>query len=78
MVAALQERGLIARLPDPADRRRRVLRLTGPGSALLDRLRDDVEAVEARMLGPLTTEQAGEFRRYVTACRAALSQRPPH
>ncbi len=78
MIAVLEERGLIARLPDPADRRRRVLRLTAPGRALLDRLRDDVVAVEARMLASFTAGQAAEFRRYVIACRAALAEQPPH
>jgi DNA-binding MarR family transcriptional regulator len=78
MVAALEERDLVARLADPEDRRRRVLRLTEQGMALLDRLRDDVVAVEARMLASLTAQQAAEFRRYVIACRAALSAHPPH
>jgi DNA-binding MarR family transcriptional regulator len=78
MVTVLEQRGLIARRPDPADRRKRVLRLTGEGQALLDRLRDDVAAVQARMLGPLTDEQAAEMRDYLTRCRAAIAERPPH
>jgi DNA-binding MarR family transcriptional regulator len=78
MVTVLEERGLIARRPDPSDRRRRVLRLTGPGRALLDQLRDEVAAVEARMIAPLTPEQADDLRRYVSTCRGALSDRPPH
>jgi DNA-binding MarR family transcriptional regulator len=78
MVAVLEERGLIARLPDSADRRRRVLRLTWEGVALLDRLRDDVAAVETRMLASFTAEEADEFRRFLTTCRGALAERPPH
>lgn len=78
MVAVLEERGLIARLPDPADRRRRVLRLTEQGAGLLDQLRDQVAEVEARMVAPLTPEQAADLRGYVVTCRAALSGRPPH
>ncbi|WP_245664895.1 MarR family winged helix-turn-helix transcriptional regulator [Actinoplanes subtropicus] len=78
MVAVLEERGLIARLRDPADRRRRVLRLTEPGVALLDRVRDQVAAVEAGMLAPLTDREAAAFRRYVIACRGALAEHPPH
>jgi DNA-binding MarR family transcriptional regulator len=78
MIAVLEERGLIERRPDPADRRRRVLRLTGPGAALLDRLRGDVAAVEQRMLASLSGDQSDELRRYVVTCRAALSERPPH
>jgi len=78
MVAVLEERGLLERRPDPADRRRRVLRLTGSGAALLDRLRPEVAAVEERMIASLTAGQAEQFRDYVVACRGALSERPPH
>ena len=78
MVAALEDRGLILRHPDPDDRRRRVLRLTDAGTAFLVDARDDVEAVEAQMLAPLTATQAASFREYVTACRAALASTPPH
>jgi DNA-binding MarR family transcriptional regulator len=78
MVGALEDRGLVSRLPDPADRRRRVLRLTEAGKELLDQVRGDVQAIEARMLSPLASTEAEEFRRYVTLCRGALSSAPPH
>jgi DNA-binding MarR family transcriptional regulator len=78
MVGVLEERGLLLRAPDPGDRRRRVLRLTGAGQALLDRLRGDVAAVEDRMLSALAPEEARALRRYVTACRGALASTPPH
>jgi DNA-binding MarR family transcriptional regulator len=78
MVGVLEERDLVLRHPDPGDRRRRVLRLTPQGQKLLDRVRADVEAVEERMLAPLAPDQADDLRRYVTACRAALSSSPPH
>jgi DNA-binding MarR family transcriptional regulator len=78
MVTALEQRGLIERRPDPADRRRRVLRLTAQGRELLDELREDVAAVEARMVAPLDATQADDLRRYIVACRGALAERPPH
>lgn len=78
MVTVLEGRGLIERRPDPADRRRRVLRLTGPGKDLLDRIRGDVAAVERRMLTSLTPAEADQLRGYVVACRAALAEQPPH
>jgi len=78
MVAVLEERGLLERRPDPADRRRRVLRLTGAGATLLDRLRPEVAAVERRMLAALSAAEADELRRSVIACRGALAERPPH
>ncbi|MGY1821647.1 MarR family winged helix-turn-helix transcriptional regulator [Geodermatophilus sp. SYSU D00079] len=77
MVAALEERGLLSRVPDPRDRRRRVLRLTGPGRDLLDRYRDEVGRLESRMVAPLSSGQAEDLRRYVLLCRAALDSQPP-
>jgi DNA-binding MarR family transcriptional regulator len=78
MVGVLEDRGLLLRDADPADRRRRVLRLTDDGRALLTRLREEVAAVEARMLSPLTADEAEDLRRYVVACRGALADAPPH
>jgi DNA-binding MarR family transcriptional regulator len=78
MVTALEQSGLIERRTDPVDRRRRVLRLTARGRQLLDGLREEVAAVEARMLAPLDAAQADDLRRYIVACRAALAETPPH
>lgn len=78
MIGVLEGRGLILRLPDPDDRRRRVLRLTTEGRELLDRVRADVDAVEERMLSPLAADEVDDLRRYVAACRGALSSSPPH
>jgi DNA-binding MarR family transcriptional regulator len=78
MVGVLEDRGLILRHPDAADRRRRVIRLTPEGQELLDSVRADVAAVEERMLSPLAGGEAEDLRRMVAACRRALSSAPPH
>ena len=78
MVRVLEERGLIERVPDPGDRRRRVLRLTDAGRELLDQVRGDVDEVEALMLSPLDTDEAEALHRYLAACRAVLASAPPH
>ena len=78
MVGVLEERGLLARRPDPADRRRRVLRLTSSGQELLDRVRADVAAVEERMLSALAPDEAEDLRRSVVSCRGALAGAPAH
>jgi DNA-binding MarR family transcriptional regulator len=78
LVTALEERGLVHRVRDPHDRRRRVLRLTRAGRALLDRRAADAAAIEARMLTGLAGDEAAELRRLVVHCRAALHDRAPH
>lgn len=78
MVGVLERRGLVLRHSDPGDRRRRVLRLTAEGQELLDHVRADVDAVEERMLAPLAADEVDDLRRYVAACRGALSGSSPH
>ena len=78
MVAALQERQLIERHRDEQDRRRLVLALTPQGRKLLRRLRDQVAALEDRMLAGLTDHQILQLRSSLLSCRAALSGHLPH
>jgi DNA-binding MarR family transcriptional regulator len=78
MVTTLMARGLIERHRDPADRRRLVIGLTANGSALIRRYRGKVGDLERRMLSGLTEEQVEDLRRYLFACRVALSDGPPH
>jgi DNA-binding MarR family transcriptional regulator len=78
MVGVLEQRGLLVRVPDPDDRRRRLLRLTPAGRMVLDDLRETVAAVEDRMLAPLTAAEARALRSYMISCRGALASTPPH
>jgi DNA-binding MarR family transcriptional regulator len=75
MVRALEERRLVERHRDAADRRRLVLALTSDGRELLRRYRGRVAALEERMLSGLTGEQAAELRRGLVMCRANLAGR---
>jgi DNA-binding MarR family transcriptional regulator len=77
MVTTLQERGLLERHRDPADRRRLVLALTTPGRRLLGRYRGKIAALEEEMLSGLTTRQATELRKSLQSCREKMSKRPP-
>jgi DNA-binding MarR family transcriptional regulator len=72
MVTALLDRGLIERHRDHADRRRLVIALTAEGRRCLDELRPAVVALEAEMLAPLTTDEAGTMRSSILRCRDAL------
>ena len=73
MVRALEDRGLVERHRDPADRRRLVLALTADGRTLLRRYRGAVAELEKRMLAGLTAGEAAELRRGLNACRVSLT-----
>lgn len=80
MIATLEERGLIERHRDQADRRRLAIALSPAGRELLDRYRDQVAAMEARMLYGITKPQIAALRRSLAACHANLAAdqpRPP-
>jgi DNA-binding MarR family transcriptional regulator len=76
MITALEDRGLIERYRDRADRRRLVVALTANGRELLDRYRDEVAALEAQMLTGLTKAEVSTLRRSMHACRANLARKP--
>ena len=72
----LEERGLIERHRDQADRRRLAIALTPAGHELLDRYRDQVTALEARMLDGITKPRS-PLRRSLGTCHANLPQSSP-
>jgi DNA-binding MarR family transcriptional regulator len=61
MLDRLSRRRLVRKLRDPADGRRRVLRVTSEGRELLAQVADLVTAVEADFLEPLTPVQRTTF-----------------
>jgi DNA-binding MarR family transcriptional regulator len=73
MITALEGRGLIERHRDQADRRRLVVALTSSGRELLDDYRDQVAALEERMLAGLSSGETSQLRRSLHACRANLA-----
>jgi DNA-binding MarR family transcriptional regulator len=78
MVSALRDLELIERHRDERDRRRLVLALTPAGRKLLGRYRDQVAALEDRMLVGLTDRQIVQMRESLLSCRAALTGHLPH
>lgn len=74
MITALESRALIRRHRDKTDRRRLVVALTDEGRALLDRCRDDVDALEAAMLSGLSPGQTKALRSALAICYANLSK----
>ncbi|KAA0018455.1 MarR family winged helix-turn-helix transcriptional regulator [Antrihabitans cavernicola] len=57
----LQHRGLIAREPDPADRRARLLSITPTGQKLRNSAQTAIQANEQSLLGTLTAADQRKF-----------------
>jgi DNA-binding MarR family transcriptional regulator len=62
----LGERGLVERTPDPDDRRRNVITITGPGRQHLRHLDQLVDAVQDRLLAPLTQPERDQLAGLLT------------
>jgi DNA-binding MarR family transcriptional regulator len=59
----LQAAGLIARRPDPADRRARLLSITPDGSRVRQRVQSEIQRNEERVLAELPPADRGSFLR---------------
>jgi MarR family transcriptional regulator, lower aerobic nicotinate degradation pathway regulator len=66
VIGELAGRGLVERAPDPADRRRNVVTVTGPGRRQLLRLDTLLAEVEDEVLAPLTPAQREQLVRLLT------------
>jgi DNA-binding MarR family transcriptional regulator len=53
----LQQRGLIERMPDPDDRRVRLLAITDAGRAVKDAVQEEIQRGEERWLGDLSADE---------------------
>ncbi|WP_103350776.1 MarR family winged helix-turn-helix transcriptional regulator [Amycolatopsis sp. CA-128772] len=62
LLDTLEAAGLVAREPDPADRRARVVRLTSEGSRRHAAVRDAIREVEERKLAGLSPETRRQLR----------------
>ncbi len=62
LVDDLEKAGLVERLPDPKDRRSRLIRATGAGRAQLAVTKSRIAAAEAHLLAALSGEQQEALR----------------
>jgi DNA-binding MarR family transcriptional regulator len=69
LVAALEEEGLVERVPDPTDGRARLIRFTPKGRAAADRAREVVMGVEQTWNEYLGPELAAALRQALTKLR---------
>ena len=80
VAGALAQAGLIERTPDPADRRRNVVRVTDAGLQRLRELQAVVDGVQADLLGPLSAaerETLTDLLARLVAAGQAGGRRPP-
>lgn len=69
----LEQKGWVARHPDPSNARILQADLTPAGSTALRGCRHAVDAVQEKMLAPLTPGDIGQFTAMLRACIQALS-----
>lgn len=61
VLSRLEASGWVRRETDPADRRRKLVKLTSEGAALLEAIRAPARRVRERLLSAFTTEEQGQF-----------------
>jgi DNA-binding MarR family transcriptional regulator len=69
LIAALEQEGLVERVPDPADKRARLIRFTPKGRTAADRAREVVMRVEQKWNEYLGPELATALRQALTKLR---------
>lgn len=75
LMAALTADGLVARRPDPADRRRNLVSITAPGRRRLEELGATVTAAQDALLAPLSTAERDRLTELLA--RIVDHPRPP-
>ncbi|GAA4430621.1 MarR family transcriptional regulator [Georgenia halophila] len=73
----LQDRGLITRRPDPADRRVRLVRITPEGRRLRDRTQASIQRAEERLLEVLSPGDRQAFVRTLHALHESVRAADP-
>ncbi|GAA3692173.1 MarR family transcriptional regulator [Arthrobacter ginkgonis] len=66
LVDQLEKRGLVLRVPDPQDRRSKIIRATGDGAAVYRQAREATHRAEEAALGSLSPAERDELRRLLT------------
>lgn len=69
LVAALEQKGLVERVPDPTDGRARLIRFTDAGQAAADNAREVVMGVEQEWNDHLGPRLASSLREALTSLR---------
>ncbi len=70
-IAELEQKGLVGRKPDPANRRRNIVSLTKEGSRALGRLDSVLDGIQEQVLAPLSP---GERKKLVELLRKLTAE----
>jgi DNA-binding MarR family transcriptional regulator len=73
-IAELEQKGLVERKPDPANRRRNIVSLTKDGSRALAELDSVLDGIQDRVLAPLSP---AERKKLVELLRKLAAGSPP-
>ena len=76
MLVALEAGGLIERLADPRDKRRRLVYLTPRGATVLAEAHRRAIAIEERMMSGMTQTERRKLRTWLAHAAAALNPMP--
>jgi DNA-binding MarR family transcriptional regulator len=77
LVQHLEREGYVARVPDPADGRARLVRATAKGREVFAIARELVAELEAHLAGELGERRVAELRELLAQLHAALPSRAP-
>jgi DNA-binding MarR family transcriptional regulator len=72
LVEHLEAHGYVERVPDPGDRRARLVRTTPLGRAVFAVVRELLEEIDAELAGRLGPERVAALRTLLTELRTAL------
>jgi DNA-binding MarR family transcriptional regulator len=72
LVLHLERHGYVERIPDPSDRRAKLVRATGRGEEVFALAREFVAATEAEWTGKLGKRKMGQLRELLIELNAAL------
>ena len=78
LLDALEDKGLVSRHPDPDDRRRNVVELTGAGQDILRRAVKASDDAERAFLAPLSERAAEQLRESLHTIVTPSGLRPQH
>src|ERR687893_593386 len=72
LVDALEEEGLVRRMPHPNDRRATIIEMTGQGAETMDKMYDEHRAEVAGLFRDLSEEDRRELARILGSLRESL------